>query len=182
LKPILIGNNDNEAGLQAFAAKSQGNIMSNETKLLTNLGYQCSAHVAAQRRIDKGIQAWRYRWMGVFPNQKISPDAGAWHGSEITHVFGNVNGNVLGGRVKATENQIKVSELMNKAWADFAKDPEKGLLNLGWPIYKEKGVSIFLAISLGCPCITELIPNRGYTDSSCREQRPWCDFCQRQEI
>jgi cholinesterase len=151
MKPILIGNNDNESGLQAFAAKAQGNIMSNETKLMTNLGYECSAHVAAQRRIDKGIHAWRYRFMGVFPNQRISPDAGAWHGSEIAHVFGNANRSGLGGKVPATENQLKVSELMNKAWANFAKNPETGLVDIGWPIYNEKGTSIFLAGVLAIP-------------------------------
>jgi carboxylesterase type B len=111
--------------------------MSNETKLEINLGYQCSAHIAAQRRIDKGIHAWRYRWMGVFPNQRISKDAGAWHGSEITHVFGNVGKSSKG--VAATANQLLVSELMNKAWGVFAKNPNKGLLELGWPIYNEKG-------------------------------------------
>lgn len=121
--------------------------MSDETKLLTNLGYQCSAHVAAQRRIDKGIHAWRYRWMGTFPNQKISLgggvslEGGSWHGSEIAHVFGNAERISSGGKVAATENQLKVSELMNTAWAEFAKDPDKGLSKLGWPVYNEKGSS-----------------------------------------
>jgi cholinesterase len=75
--------------------------------------------------------------MGVFPNQRISDDAGAWHGSEIAHVFGNIKSHSK--VVPATSEQIKVSELMNTAWATFAKDPENGLLKLGWPLYNEKG-------------------------------------------
>jgi carboxylesterase type B len=77
--------------------------------------------------------------MGVFPNQRISPDAGAWHGSEIAHVFGNADRSGVGSGIKATESQLKVSELMNKAWAAFAKNPEKNLLEMGWPLYNEKG-------------------------------------------
>jgi carboxylesterase type B len=88
--------------------------------------------------MSKGVNAWRYRWMGTFPNQRIAPDAGAWHGSEIPHVFGTIANNSQ--TVKATSDQLKVSELMNKAWATFAKDPESGLLKLGWPLYNEKGM------------------------------------------
>jgi carboxylesterase type B len=135
-KPLIIGNNDNEYGLQGTIAKLQGNPMSNRTYLFGNLGYQCAARLQAQRRKDKNVHAWRYRWMGVFPNQAIAPDAGAWHGSEIPHVFGNIATNSA--TVAATPAQLKVSELMNKAWATFAKDPENGLLKFGWPLYDEK--------------------------------------------
>jgi cholinesterase len=111
--------------------------MTNRTILVGNLSYQCSARLQSQRRMDKGVNAWRYRWMGVFPNQRISDDAGAWHGSEIAHVFGNIKSHSKS--VPATTEQIKVSELMNNAWAIFTKDPENGLLKLGWPRYNEKG-------------------------------------------
>jgi carboxylesterase type B len=111
--------------------------MPDRTILFGNLGYQCSARLQAQRRMDKGVHAWRYRWMGAFPNQHIADDAGAWHGSEIPHVFGNIATNSA--TVQATSDQLKVSELMNSAWATFAKDPESGLLKLGWPLYNEKG-------------------------------------------
>jgi carboxylesterase type B len=111
--------------------------MTNRTILLGNLSYQCSARLQSQRRMNKGINAWRYRWMGVFPNQRISDDAGAWHGSEIAHVFGNIKSHSKS--VPATTEQIRVSELMNNAWAIFAKDPENGLLKLGWPRYNENG-------------------------------------------
>ena len=110
--------------------------MTERTHTFGNLGYQCASRLQAQRRKDKNVHAWRYRWMGVFPNQAIAPDAGAWHGSEIPHVFGNIATNSA--TVAATAEQLKVSELMNRAWATFAKDPENGLLKFGWPLYDEK--------------------------------------------
>jgi carboxylesterase type B len=137
-KPLLIGNNDNEYGLQGTIAKIQGKPYSNKTILYGNLGYICSAKVQAQRRMDKGIHAWRYRWMGVFPDQHIADDAGAWHGSEIPHVFGTI-GTGNRSELAVTADQLKVSGVMNSAWAAFAKDPEAGLSKFGWPLYSEKG-------------------------------------------
>ncbi|TID17911.1 prolyl oligopeptidase (secreted protein) [Venturia nashicola] len=151
-KPLLIGNNDNEYGLQGTIAKIQGKPYSNQTLLIGNLGYMCSAKVQAQRRMDKGIKAWRYRWMGVFPNQRISHDAGAWHGSEIPHVFGTIV--LQQSRAKVTEEQMKVSGLMNSAWATFAKDPETGLSKLGWPLYNEKEDSLVLLAEKNGPGAT----------------------------
>jgi cholinesterase len=90
--------------------------------------------------MDKGIYAWRYRWMGVFPNQHIANDAGAWHGSEIPHIFGTIA--IRNSKLAPTADQLKVSELMNSAWAAFAKDPEAGLSKLGWPLYNKKGTII----------------------------------------
>lgn len=143
-KPLLIGNNDNEYGLQGTLAKIQGKPYSNQSLLIGNLGYVCSAKIQAQRRKDKGVKAWRYRWMGVFPNQNIADDAGAWHTSEIPHVFGTIV--IYQSIAKATDNQLKVSSLMNSAWAAFAKDPETGLSKLGWPLYNEKGIGLSVAI------------------------------------
>lgn len=71
--------------------------------------------------------------MGVFPNQRISPTAGAWHGSEIPHVFGLSD--AVSKTKPAVENQKKVSEVMNSAWAAFAKSPVDGLTKFGWPLY-----------------------------------------------
>jgi hypothetical protein len=75
------------------------------------------------------------------PRWGVPLEGGSWHGSEIAHVFDNSERISSRDKVAATENQLKVSELMNKAWAEFAKDPEKGLSKLGWPVYNEKGSS-----------------------------------------
>jgi carboxylesterase type B len=137
--------------------------MTDRTILVGNLGYQCSARLQAQRRMDKGVHAWRYRWMGTFPNQRIAKDAGAWHGSEIAHVFGTIGG--FSSAVKPVAEQQKVSALMNSAWAAFAKDPESGLLKLGWPLYNEKGMEPWLLTESWL--LTEL--SRKHPDSSGRK-------------
>jgi len=162
-KPLLIGNNDNEYGLQSTIAKLQGRPMTDRTILVGNLGYQCSARLQAQRRMDKGVHAWRYRWMGTFPNQRIAKDAGAWHGSEIAHVFGTIGG--FSSAVKPVAEQQKVSALMNSAWAAFARDPESGLLKLGWPLYNEKENTLILLAENNGPGAT-FVPG-GKFDGQC---------------
>jgi carboxylesterase type B len=54
----------------------------------------------------------------------------ARHGSEIPSVFGLVD-NIRG--ASAVSEQISLSKYMNNAWAEFARDPEKGLSKLGLP-------------------------------------------------
>ncbi|EUC29477.1 hypothetical protein COCCADRAFT_40129 [Bipolaris zeicola 26-R-13] len=78
--------------------------------------------------LDKNsYTTYRYLYSGVFPSVSIFNDAGAYHTSEIPQVFGTwERSNRFG---NATEQQIKLSSFMQKTWADFAKDPEKGV---GW--------------------------------------------------
>jgi hypothetical protein len=40
---------------------------------------------------------------------------------------------------KAVPEQLKLSDYMNKMWAEFAKDPENGLTKLGLPTWDPKG-------------------------------------------
>lgn len=83
--------------------------------------------------------------MAQWPNQRISPDAGSWHGSEIPSVFGFPDSKSAG---LATPEQSTVSKFMNKAWAEFAKDPENGLSRLGLPVYDPQGM-FFLSETMG---------------------------------
>jgi hypothetical protein len=53
------------------------------------------------------------------------------HASEISSVFGLVE-------KTAGKEQIEVSTFMNKAWAEFAKNPE-GLSKLNLPVYSATG-------------------------------------------
>jgi carboxylesterase type B len=89
--------------------------------------------------------------MAQWPNQRISADAGAFHGSEIQSVFGfPEGGGRAGGSGAATAAQKSVSGMMNKAWAAFAKDPEGGLTRLGLPVYDPKGTfCLFEVMALG---------------------------------
>jgi hypothetical protein len=40
---------------------------------------------------------------------------------------------------KAVADQVKLSDYMNKMWAEFAKDPVNGLTKLGLPTWEPKG-------------------------------------------
>ena len=81
---------------------------------------------------SSGYSVWRYRFSGVFPNTQTFPQAGAYHSAEIPEVFGN---DAVAGA--ATSEQLALNQYMQKAWADFAKDPEIGP---GWPAYGDDRV------------------------------------------
>jgi cholinesterase len=99
---------------------------------LMNLGFNCPGGVAAEARIAHGVKAWRYRWMPVFPNQKLSEDAGAWHGIDLISVFGLE-------RADDTADQTAFKKYVNTIWAKFAKSPQHGLSEAGLPVYDPNG-------------------------------------------
>jgi cholinesterase len=151
--PLLVGHNDHESGLteaimqgvggkNPFAAaegsSSGGGMTGPLPKGMTPATMRdsmmgCGSGRAAEARIKQNVPAWRYRYMGVFNNTSVGPASGAYHSGEIPIVFGttelrpNVN--------KDTPDEAEVVKSTMHAWASFAKDPTKGLLNLGWPIY-----------------------------------------------
>jgi cholinesterase len=79
----------------------------------------------------------RYRYFGDWPNQQISPTAGAWHGSEIGLIFGGTADLVPG--KDDTPAEAALSKVMQGGWAAFAKDPVNGLSKYGWPTYNSAG-------------------------------------------
>jgi carboxylesterase type B len=64
------------------------------------------------------------------PSQEIFPGSGAWHGIELEYIFGTMRNSTGRSKDKITQNDMKLMDLMMKTWADFAKDPDKGL---PWP-------------------------------------------------
>jgi cholinesterase len=73
--PMLVGNNDDEAGLTAALAKvpraasttSTGPKMLKRQAAVSN-PQQCGAHNTATGRVKLGVPAWRYVFNGVYPN------------------------------------------------------------------------------------------------------------------
>ncbi|KAK0101374.1 hypothetical protein ONS95_006549 [Cadophora gregata] len=137
-KPFLIGNNDNEAGLFQVTFGARGITYSpSYWKLQNQFAFNCGISVRAKVAARK-VPTWRYHYFGYFPNLALStsPPSGAWHGSEIPMVFGtdldvqNITG-------RTTEQQI-IGEYIQGAWAEFVKDPKKGLKEYGWPRYNPK--------------------------------------------
>lgn len=86
----------------------------------TEFSMQCPAKTLAEDNFKVGIKTWRYYFNASFPNTEIFEDSGAWHSSEIGLVFGTYP------REGATKFQTELSQNMQRAWADFIKDPTRG--------------------------------------------------------
>ncbi|KEY68085.1 hypothetical protein S7711_05498 [Stachybotrys chartarum IBT 7711] len=88
--------------------------------LLTEFVAQCPMRFFSDDSVSVGIDTWRYFFDASFSNSEIFPGSGAYHSAEIQLVFGTYQ------QENATEYQREVSRAMQKAWADFAKDPSAG--------------------------------------------------------
>ena len=139
--PYLAGNNDYEAGYYRVSALSQ-NITLNDTQWdLFNLeSFTCPTAHAVQARADAGVPRWRYRYFSPWNNTLLYPGSGAYHGSELTLLFGttfNLTGN------PDTEQEAQFGRYMQHAWASFAREPGVGLSErLGWPVYDGGGKNL----------------------------------------
>lgn len=131
--PMLIGVVDNEFGL--FTVLFDRNISLPEIKAGNLALSECPTAARADLSIQQGNPTWRYRYMGDFPNLILStkPPSGVYHYAEVPVLFGTVKQD----RIKNTKEQDAVGRSMRGAWAAFAKDPSRGLINYekGWPRY-----------------------------------------------
>ncbi|KAJ9157899.1 Carboxylic ester hydrolase [Pleurostoma richardsiae] len=134
-RPVLIGSNDAEAELfEATAALKGSTFTTDFWATVTHAVFTCPAALRANRSLNAGQPTWRYRFAGAsFPNVRLSGNAyhGAWHGSQNVVMFGNAR---LSGPPD-TEAEGRLAEYMRGAWAAFARDPERGLVEYGWPVY-----------------------------------------------
>jgi cholinesterase len=137
-KPLLLGNNDNEAGLFRVVAILEGQDLPQAFWDAYNFkNFFCPCAARANVSVYNQVPTWRYRWFGVFPNTNLTtyPDSGAYHTSEIPIVF---NTPAAGkGIVIDTAQEQAVMNYTRGAWAAFAKDPINGLNSYqgGWPAY-----------------------------------------------
>ncbi|KAB8069713.1 hypothetical protein BDV29DRAFT_161147 [Aspergillus leporis] len=77
------------------------------------------------------IPTWRYFFNASFPDNEVFSGSGAFHDAEIPFVFGTYS------QKDATEFEHQVSQGMQKAWADSAKDPIQGP---GWNRFPAIGI------------------------------------------
>ena len=133
-KPLLIGNNDNEAGLFVTAFALSGITYPASAWNTFNLqAFTCPTGIRANVSAANGVPTWRYRYFGVFPDLTIATGSGAYHGSEIPIIF-----NTTPSDPPQTSAEIAIGSYMRGAWAAFAKDPVNGLKTYegGWPQYQ----------------------------------------------
>lgn len=141
--PLLIGNNDYEAGGFVPLAALQ-DIFYPQTfwDAFDSSVFNCPTAVRANISAQHNIPTWRYRWFGNFPNTKITsvPDSGAYHASEVAVLFDQLP--VGPGIPLSIPAEVSIGEYTRGAWAIFAKDPTNGLKFYGWPEYAPNTTSL----------------------------------------
>lgn len=134
-KPYIRGVNDTKAYLETLGLGEYVDMIlevyplgqpgaHNENDRLsliaTDLLMHCPSKVLADDSSKIGIPSYRYFFNASFPNNEAFPGSGAFHAAEIEFVFGTYP------KENATQFEHEVSQAMQKAWADFAKDPSQG--------------------------------------------------------
>jgi len=130
-RPMLIGNNNYEAGIFRTEFAIAGTFFSDAFWDDFNLQeFTCPIGIRANASVAANNPTWRYRYFGVFPDMAISSEAGTYHIAEVPILFDTVPASP-----GPTEAEISIANYMRGAWAAFAKDPVSGLTNYGWPTY-----------------------------------------------
>jgi len=88
--------------------------------LETDYAYTCLTSREANISSQAGYPTWRYFFN--YTSSKMS-NWGAYHGAEMPYVFGNLMTGKDGQRI---QEEYSLSQMMQKMWADFAKNPSKG--------------------------------------------------------
>lgn len=135
-KPMLLGNNDYEAGIIKVIFGAMGKTQTLLQWAILNLQtFTCPVRNAANYRAANDVPVWRYRYFGEFPNLRLTndPSSGAWHGAEIANVFGTAEEAGL----PNTKAEVAISQYIMRAWASFAKNSATALSDapFSWPLY-----------------------------------------------
>jgi cholinesterase len=153
-KPFLVGNNDYEAGLfWLFATAANRNFTDLEWCLFNADIFTCPTAKAAAFRHQNGVKTYRYRYYGEFYNLRLTsnPSSGTWHGSEIPIIFQAAED---ASGVPNTPAENSIGDYLQKAWADFAKNPDFAFSYAPYfyPEYDPIGEFITSPPSIQCRC------------------------------
>lgn len=143
--PLLAGNADQEDGwyrISGWAAKL--NLTTAQWDLFSERAFTCPVALSSKYRVQYGVPTWRYRYFGDFDNLRLynstaglSPrGSAAYHGVDLNTVFGTASDNSGLPNPAVQDATIKY---VQGAYAAFARDPEEGLTQYGWPAYEETG-------------------------------------------
>ncbi|KAJ9360092.1 hypothetical protein DTO027B9_1644 [Paecilomyces variotii] len=132
--PYLVGHNDNEAGFYKIAAYAQGANLSEADWTDFNIQtFTCPTMEEATNHIRAGVPTWRFRYFADWDNTRLYyPTSGAYHGVDMNMIFGN-SADFTG--IPESKPQTQLKRVMQRAWAAFVADPQKGLERLGWPVF-----------------------------------------------
>ncbi|KAG0649049.1 Cholinesterase [Hyphodiscus hymeniophilus] len=165
--PLLIGNNNYEAGL--FRTEFALDNVTYPDLFWDDFNIQeftCPAGIRANASVAAKNPTWRYRYFGVFPDMAVSSEAGAWHASEVPVLFDTVPEDPT-----PTTEEISIGNYMRGAWAAFAKDPAKGLTTYGegWPMYDAGAETLYDGNKFGADFGAELDRERAFEYYACFE-------------
>ena len=139
--PLLLGNNNYEAGLFRTEFALDDIFFPDAFWDDFNLQeFTCPTGIRANASVAANNPTWRYRYFGVWPDLAISSEAGTWHASEVPILFDTVPATP-----GPTTEELSFANYMRGAWATFAKDPAKGLSSYGdggWPMYNASGETL----------------------------------------
>ena len=90
------------------------------SQIWTEYFFQCPAAIEANSSSAAGYPTWRYYFNASFPNTQSFSSAGVYHSSEIRLIFGTYANS------GATAQEYALSQFMQGAWAQFAKNPTLG--------------------------------------------------------
>ncbi|GAB7325729.1 hypothetical protein MBLNU13_g09689t2 [Cladosporium sp. NU13] len=158
--PQLLGNNDNEQGYYIIPAYSR-NITTTPSQRSQFLleSFTCPNAFEARARAAHGVPVWLYRYFGDWPNTRLYPASGAYHGTEMQMLFGN-SGDVSG--IAPSKEQDELTGVMRRAWVAFARDPRGGLEKVGWPRF-QKGEGTVVRLGEGNRAAVEFVRAEVYS-------------------
>jgi carboxylesterase type B len=111
-------------GLHTQGLHSNYDIMS---AIMTDFQFTCPVFLQAHGSYVAGYPAWRYYFNATFPNLQTFPNGGVFHASEIDLIFGTYGKlPTATSRQPSPPQEVALSELMQGAWAKFAKNPAGG--------------------------------------------------------
>ena len=107
------------------------------TKFNTDWVWGEPGRFAAKAYAAQGEPAYMYHFGFVPEPMKERMKYGAGHGSEVGYVFNNLN--ARWGNPETTPEDVKVAEMMNTYWVNFAKNGNPNGNGLPkWPVYNQK--------------------------------------------
>ena len=106
------------------AATNSSNVFDVVSQIFTDAYFACPAGEVARATADAGYPVWRYFFNQSYPNLQVLSDLGidlgSYHTIEAALVFGTYPTEGV------TDEEVAISQFLQKTWADFAKDPENG--------------------------------------------------------
>ncbi|KAF2194802.1 carboxylesterase family protein [Zopfia rhizophila CBS 207.26] len=139
--PTFIGIQDKE-GDSLGAITPDGQVNRTASDETTNIMFNCPASLQASVRRGFNIPVWRYRFMGAFPSVTPLSDVGAYHGEDIFFLWNTIN-EIAPGLITAQPFEVEAAKYLQKAYADFIRDPESGLeKKRHWPKYNQNATTL----------------------------------------